>query len=91
MRRHSGVVCVKQFVQVVGAPLLSSGLGLPGRDVATEEKPDCCGEDGDDCGRIENIPVAIPAVFGVEAVRGTLRVRGSPPRFLISLTEVVDP
>ena len=91
LRRHNGVVWVKQFVQVVGAPLLSSGFGLPGLEVATEENPDSCGEFGEDCVRMENMPVAMPAVLGVDVVRGTFLVLGSPPRFLISLTEAADP
>lgn len=41
--------------------------------------------------RMENMPVAIPTVFGVEVVRGILRVRGSPPRLRISLTEAAEP
>jgi hypothetical protein len=75
LRRQSGVVVVKQFVQVVGTPLSPPGRGLPGLDGAAELKFDSRGEFGDDCGRIENMPVAIPAVFGVEVVRGILRVR----------------
>lgn len=83
---------MKQFVHVVGTPLFSPpGFGLPGRDGVADEKPDSGGEDGEDCDWKENIPWAIPAVFGVEIVRGILRVLGSPPRFLISLTEAADP
>ena len=40
LRRQSGVVVVEQFEHEVGAPLLSSGFGLPGLEVATDEKPD---------------------------------------------------
>ncbi len=50
-RRQSGVVCVKQFVQVVGAPLWSPcllPLGLPGLDESAVLKPDSGGELGDD-------------------------------------------
>jgi hypothetical protein len=82
---------VKQFVQVVGTPLSPPGRGLPGLDGAAELKFDSGGELGEDCGRIENIPVAMPAVFGVEVVRGILRVRCSPPRLRTSLTEAEDP
>jgi hypothetical protein len=91
LRRQSGVVVVKQFVQVVGTPLSPPGRGLPGLDGAAELKFDSGGELGEDCGRIENIPVAIPAVFGVEVVRGILRVRCSPPRLRTSLTDAEDP
>jgi hypothetical protein len=90
-RRHRGVVCVKQLVQVVGTPLFSPCPGLPGRDGTAEEKPDSCGEEGDDCVRMENMPVAMPTVLGVEVVRGILRVLGSPPRFLRSVADVADP
>lgn len=93
-RRHRGVVCVKQFVHVVGAPLLSvPSLGLPGREGAAELKPDSAGDvASDDCAWIENMPVAMPTVLGVDVVRGIFRVRGSmPPRLRISLTDVVDP
>lgn len=51
LRRHRGVVCVKQLVQVVGALLGSPGLmppGLCGRDGAAELKPDSGGEFGED-------------------------------------------
>jgi hypothetical protein len=91
LRRQRGVVVVKQFVQVVGTPLSPPGRGLPGLDGAAELKFDSGGELGEDCGRIENIPVAMPAVFGVEVVRGILRVRCSPPRLRTSLTEAEDP
>ena len=82
---------MKQFVQVVGTPLFSPCLGLPGRDGTAEEKPDSVGEDGEACVRIENIPVAMPAVFGVEVVRGILFVLGLPLRFRISVTDVAEP
>lgn len=90
LRRHSGVVVVKQLVHVVGTPLSPPGRGLPGLDGAAELKLDSGGELGDDCGLMENMPVAIPAVFGVEVVRGILRVRCSPPRLRTSLTDVDD-
>ena len=48
LRRHKGVVCVKQLVHDVGTPLLSPGRGLPGREGTAELKPDSCGEEGDD-------------------------------------------
>lgn len=92
LRRQSGVVWVKQLVHVGGAPPFSPpGLGLPGRDWTADEKPDSGGEEGEDCVRIENIPVAMPAVLGVDVVRGILRVLASPPRFLRSVTDAVDP
>ena len=90
LRRYSGVVVVKQFVQVVGTPLSPPGRGLPGLDGAAELKFDSGGELGDDCGLIENMPVAIPAVLGVDVVRGILRVRCSPPRLRTSLTDADD-
>ncbi len=40
---------------------------------------------------MENMPVAMPTVFGVEVVRGIFLVLGSPPRFLMSLTEAAEP
>lgn len=92
LRRHKGVVCVKQLVHVVGTPLFSPpGRGLPGRDGAADVKPDSGGDAGDVCVRIENMPVAIPTVFGVDVVRGIFRVLGSPPRFLMSLTDAAEP
>ena len=54
VRRHSGVVCVKQLVHVVGALAWSPclvGPGLEGRDGAAELKADSGGEFGDDCVR----------------------------------------
>ena len=49
LRRHSGVVWVKQLVQVVGTPLLSlPRRGLPGREGAVEAKADSGGEEGED-------------------------------------------
>ena len=53
LRRHNGVVWVKQLVQVVGMPLLSpfrDPPGLPGREGATLLNPDSGGELGEDCG-----------------------------------------
>lgn len=49
LRRHRGVVCVKQFEQVVGWPLLSVLMsGLPGRVEAAVLKPaQSCGELGE--------------------------------------------
>ena len=90
MRRQSGVVVVKQLVQVVGTLLSPPGRGLPGLEGAAELKFDSGGEFGEDCGRIENMPVAIPAVFGVEVVRGILRVRCGPLRLRTSLTEAEE-
>lgn len=50
LRRHSGVVCVKQLVQVVGAPPSPCFVppGLCGRDGAAELNPDSGGEFGDE-------------------------------------------
>lgn len=48
LRRHNGVVVVKQFVQVVGTPLSPPGRGLPGLDGAAELKFDSGGELGED-------------------------------------------
>lgn len=48
LRRQSGVVCVKQLVQVVGTPLSPPGLGLPGRDGMAELKFESGGELGED-------------------------------------------
>lgn len=79
LRRHRGVVCVKQFVQVVGKPFSPMGLvppGLAGREGAAELKPDSGGEDGEDCGLTENMACCpIPAAFGVEIVRGIFLLR----------------
>lgn len=50
---------MKQLVHVVGTPLFSPGFvppGLAGRDGAAELKPDSGGDEGEDCGRMENIP-----------------------------------
>ncbi len=83
---------MKQLVQVVGTPLLSTPRrGLPGREGAVEAKADSGGEEGEDWVRMENMPVAMPTVFGVEVVRGIFLVLGSPPRFLMSLTEAAEP
>lgn len=82
---------MKQLVQVVGTPLFSPCRGLPGREGTLDENPDSRGEEGDDCVRIENMPVAIPTVLGVDVVRGILRVLGSPPRFRRSVTDAADP
>lgn len=90
LRRHKGVVVVKQFVQVVGTPLSPPGRGLPGLEGAAELKFDSGGELGEDCGLMENIPVAIPTVLGVDVVRGIFRVRCSPPRLRTSLTDADD-
>lgn len=52
LRRHRGVVWVKQLVHVVGAFPCSPCLvppGLAGRDGAAELKPDSGGVLGDDC------------------------------------------
>ncbi len=52
--RQSGVVWVKQLVQVVGTPFWSPFLeppGLLGREGTALLKPDSCGEFGEDCGR----------------------------------------
>jgi hypothetical protein len=73
LRRHRGVVWVKQLVQVVGAPLASPCLeppGLLGRDGATLLKPEAGGEFGEESG-----PMFMPCwwerrvVLGVEVVR----------------------
>lgn len=94
LRRQSGVVCVKQLVQVVGAVPCSPCLvppGLVGRDGAAELKPDSGGVLGDDCGR-PCIPCnARPAALGVELVRGIFCRRGSFPRLRMSLTEAAEP
>lgn len=93
MRRHKGVVWVKQLVQVVGA-LPSPCLvppGLWGRDGAAELKPDSGGELGEDCGRPCIPACTIPAALGVELVRGIFWRRGSFPRLRISLTEAAEP
>lgn len=82
---------MKQLVHVVGTPLLSPSLGLPGLDGATELNPDSGGDVGEDCGRMENICCANPAAFGVELVRGIFRLLGSLPRFRISLTDAAEP
>jgi len=53
-RRQSGVVWVKQLVQVVGWPLSCPGLvppGLTGLEGAAELKPDSGGELGEDIAR----------------------------------------
>ena len=71
---------MKQLVHVGGTPLFSPPcLGLPGRDGTAEENPDSGGDEGEDWVRMENMPVAMPAVLGVDVVRGILRVLGSPP------------
>lgn len=94
LRRQRGVVCVKQFVHVVGAFPCSPCLvppGLVGRDGAAELKPDSGGVFGDDCGR-PCIPWrARPAALGVELVRGIFWRLGSFPRLRISLTEAAEP
>ena len=65
-------------------------LGLPALEGTVEPKADSWGDEGEDCVRIENIPVAMPAVFGVEVVRGIFLFLASPPRFLKSLTEAAE-
>ena len=74
LRRHRGVVWVKQLVHVVGTPLVSPFFdppGLPGLDGTTLLKPDSGGELGDDWG-LELRPCcwARCTAFGVELVRG---------------------
>jgi hypothetical protein len=95
-RLHNGVVWVKQFVHVVGAPFGSPCFvppGLLGRLGAADEKLDSGGEEGELCGRA-SIPDAVctsPAVLGVELVRGIFWRRGSWLRFRKSLTEAAEP
>jgi len=92
---HSGVVCVKQLVHVVGIPfpfaplaallpLVLSGDG--GREGSAELKPVSGGELGPDC-----MPRCI-AAWVVEVVRAIFCRRnpfGSGARFRTSLTEVL--
>lgn len=83
---------MKQLVHVVGTPLSAPGLkipGLPGLEGAAEVKADSGGDEVEDMGRMENMPCcAIPAVLGVELVRGIFLCLES--LFLISLTEMED-
>jgi hypothetical protein len=88
LRRQRGVVCVKQFVQVVGMPLSAPPaparfdedpllLGLPGRLGATELKPltdplRSGGELGVDCAERSKIPLCWP----IRAALGVEEVRG---------------
>lgn len=93
-RLHNGVVCVKQFVHVVGAPPFSPSFvppGLVGLEGAAEVNPDSGGEFGDDCGRWCIACGCIkPAVLGVDAVRGIFCRRGSF-RLRMSLTDTAEP
>lgn len=85
-RLHSGVVCVKQLVHVVGTPLASCpfGPGLFGRDGARLENPEGAGEFTFD---------SVAPLFdntGVDVVRGTLPRRRSS-RWCMSDTEIAEP
>jgi len=94
LRRHNGVVWVKQFVHVGGPPSALSifvPLGLAGREEAAVLKPDLGGELGDDTGTPRNAwGYASMGALGVDVTLGIFCLRGSL-RFLISLTDTAEP
>lgn len=95
LRRQSGVVWVKQLVQVVGTPLspLLDPPGVLGRDGTTLLNTDSGGEFGEDWGRPPRVDCwPRCTAFGVELVRGIFcSLRRSLPRFRMSLTETEEP